>query len=71
MISEMRFRSKRAYLNVEVWIDGKKVDTVQANAAQKEGTVLDSPAIAAALSGRKVVSSDWVGDIVEVVTAPE
>jgi hypothetical protein len=76
MISEHNIRDALAVRRiesreVEVYIDGKKVDTLKVIGALKPGMTLDTDAINDALQGREVVDMFFTGEIVNVVTKPE
>ena len=76
MIGDLRVRDALAVKRVssrevEVYIDGKKVDTLRVIGALQEGMTLDSDAINDALQGREVIDIFFTGEIVNVVTEPE
>jgi len=56
---------------VEVYIDGEKVDTLRVVGALHLGMTLDSDAIDQALQGRTVINIFFTGEVVNVVTEPE
>jgi hypothetical protein len=76
MVNEMHIRDALAvkrvtHREVEVRIDGVKVDVLKVVGALRPGMTLDSDAIDAALQGRNVVDMFFTGEIVNVVTEPE
>jgi len=76
MIGELRVRDALATKNrdsrkVEVYIDSKKVDTLEVFGALHEGMTLDSDGINKALQGRVVIDIFFTGETVNVVTEPE
>ncbi len=76
MIGELRVRDALAVKNrdsrkVEVYIDSKKVDTLEVFGALHEGMTLDSDGINKALQGRVVIDIFFTGETVNVVTEPE
>lgn len=72
MISELRFRSRvaNAPIDVDVYIDGQKIDTLQTYMSLKEGMALESEAIAEALQGRQVTGTSFTDTRVDVSTVP-
>ena len=76
MIGDLRVRDALAVRRVEsreveIYIDGKKVDTLRVVGALQEGMTLDSDAINDALQGREVIDIFFTGEAVNVVTEPE
>lgn len=76
MVTEKNIRDalavKRvASREVEVFIDGVKVDTLNVVGALQSGMTLDSDAINEALQGREVIDIFFTGEIVNVVTEEE
>ncbi len=64
-------REKTTPFNVDVYIDGKKVDTVITLGPPEEGTELESFEITRALEGRRVVNISFSGSVVFVTTESE
>ena len=62
------FQEDLESIEVNIYIDGKKVDCLTTSAPLEEGMKLESEAITLALQGRKVINISFSGTMVNVST---